>query len=259
MATAPDKRFAAQVAKRLRQAYPHARCALDFGTPLQLLIATILSAQCTDKRVNMVTPELFKRYPTAADFAAAPVAKIERIIQSTGFFRNKAKNIQACCKKLVDEHEGEVPQSLEALVKLPGVGRKTANVVLGTAFGFPSGVVVDTHVARISQRLGLTRAKDPIKIEQDLMVALPKREWIDFSHEMIHHGRQICIARRPKCEVCPLDHLCPKIGVKVSITGSIDQRANGQSANSARLGKKRSNAKRVRKPSSFKRSQGVAT
>ena len=156
MATAPAKRFAAQVAKRLRQAYPDARCALDFTNPLQLLVATILSAQCTDKRVNMVTPELFKKYPTAADLAAAPIARIERIIQSTGFFRNKAKNIQACCRKMVDEHGGEVPRTLEELVELPGVGRKTANVVLGMAFGIASGVVVDTHVGRIAQRLGLT-------------------------------------------------------------------------------------------------------
>jgi len=213
MATAPAKRFTAQVAKRLRQAYPDARCALNFSSPLQLLVATILSAQCTDTRVNIVTPELFKRYPTAADLAAAPVAAIERIIQSTGFFRNKAKNIQACCRKLVDEHGGEVPQSLDALVALPGVGRKTANVVLGTAFGIAGGVVVDTHVARLSQRLGLTPAKDPIKIERDLMAELPRREWIDFSHEMIHHGRRICLARRPKCGECPLDRLCPKVGV----------------------------------------------
>lgn len=214
MATAPAKRFAVQVARRLRQAYPDARCALHFSNPLELLIATILSAQCTDKQVNIVTPELFKKYPTAAALAAAPLANIERIIQSTGFFRNKAKNIQACCRKLVDEYGGEVPQSLDVLVTLPGVGRKTANVVLGTAFGIPSGVVVDTHVARITQRLGLTSEKDPIKIERDLMAQLPKREWIDFSHEMIHHGRQICIARRPKCDECPLEPLCPRIGVE---------------------------------------------
>lgn len=217
MATAPAKRFAAQVAKRLRQAYPEARCALHFANPLQLLIATILSAQCTDKQVNIVTPGLFKKYSTAADLAAAPIANIERMIQSTGFFRNKAKNIQACCRKLVDEHGGEVPRSLEALVALPGVGRKTANVVLGTAFGIASGVVVDTHVGRITQRLGLTAEKDPIKIERDLMAQLPKREWIDFSHEMIHHGRQICIARRPKCDECSLEPLCPRIGVAVIV------------------------------------------
>jgi endonuclease-3 len=214
MATASAKRFAAQVARRLRQAYPDARCALHFASPLQLLVATILSAQCTDKQVNIVTPELFKKYPTAADLAAAPIAGIERIIQSTGFFRNKAKNIQSCCRKLVDEHGGEVPQSLDALVALPGVGRKTANVVLGTAFGIASGVVVDTHVGRITQRLGLTAEKDPVKIERDLMAELPKREWIDFSHELIHHGRQICIARRPKCNECPLEGLCPRIGVE---------------------------------------------
>jgi endonuclease III len=214
MATAPAKRFAAQVARRLRQAYPDARCALQFANPLELLVATILSAQCTDKQVNIVTPELFKKYPTATDLAAAPIASIERIVQSTGFFRNKAKNIQACCRKLVDEHDGEVPRSMEALVALPGVGRKTANVVLGTAFGIASGVVVDTHVGRITHRLGLTAERDPVKIERDLMAQLPKREWIDFSHELIHHGRQICIARRPKCEVCPLAPLCPRIGVE---------------------------------------------
>jgi endonuclease-3 len=214
MATAPAKRRAAQVAKRLRQAYPDAHCALLFTNPLELLVATILSAQCTDKRVNMVTPVLFKKYPTAAALAAAPLESIERIIQSTGFFRNKAKNIQACCRKIVAEHDGQVPQSLEALVSLPGVGRKTANVVLGTAFGIASGVVVDTHVGRIAARLGLTAEKDPVKIERDLMAALPRREWIDFSHELIHHGRQICSARRPKCDICPLEPLCPRIGVE---------------------------------------------
>ncbi len=258
MANGSDKRFAAQVARRLRQAYPKARCALDFGTPLQLLVATILSAQCTDKRVNMVTPELFERFPDAAALAAAPVAKIERIIQSTGFFRNKAKNIKACCQKLVAEHDGEVPRSLDALVKLHGVGRKTANVVLGTAFGIATGVVVDTHVSRISQRLGLTKAKDPVKIEQDLMAVLPQREWIDFSHEMIHHGRQICIARRPKCEVCPLNELCPKIGVKQNIAAPADPQTNGEQAKRTPRGP-RTTPRRVRQPSSSTHSQGVTT
>ncbi len=189
---------------------------LDHANPLQLLVATILSAQCTDVRVNLVTPELFKRYPTAEALAAAPLRSIERLIQSTGFFRNKAKNIQACCRKLVADHGGEVPRTLEELVELPGVGRKTANVVLGVAYKIATGLVVDTHVARLSHRLGLTEHRDPVKIERDLMALLPKNRWIEFSHELIHHGRQICIARRPRCEVCPLDSLCPKIGVKIS-------------------------------------------
>jgi len=182
-------------------------------SPLELLVATILSAQCTDVRVNMVTPKLYARYPTAAALAAAPLRDIERIIQSTGFFRNKARNIQACCRKLVAEHGGEVPRTMEELVELPGVGRKTANVVLGTAFGIATGVVVDTHVMRLSRRLGLTTHKDPIKIERDLMEQLPKRQWIDFSHRLIHHGRRICAARKPLCEECPLETICPKVGL----------------------------------------------
>ena len=207
------KRHAAAVARRLRAHYPAATCALNFQTPLELLIATILSAQCTDVRVNLVTKDLFRKYRTAADYAAARLPTLEREIQSTGFFRNKARNIKACCKALADEYNGQVPQDLDALVALPGVGRKTANVVLGTAFGLATGVVVDTHVTRISRRLGLTEHTDPVKIEQDLMELLPRKEWIDFSHRMIHHGRQICIARRPKCDVCPLNDICPRIGV----------------------------------------------
>ena len=213
VATADAKRHAAEVVKRLRKAYLDARCALNFRTPLQLLIATILSAQCTDVRVNIVTKDLFRKYPRGEDFAAARLPKLERDIQSTGFFRMKAKNIKACCQAIVERHGGQVPQDLEALVELPGVGRKTANVVLGTAFGLPTGVVVDTHVTRISNRLGLTQHSDPVKIEQDLMAQIPKRQWIDFSHRMIHHGRQICIARRPKCDICPLADICPRIGV----------------------------------------------
>jgi endonuclease III len=212
--TAADKRRATEIVKRLRRAYPEARCALDFKDPLQLLIATILSAQCTDVRVNMVTPALFKTYPTAAALAAAKRTDVERIIQSTGFFRSKAKSIQGCCEKLVAEHWGQVPQTMEELVKLPGVGRKTANVVLGTAYGIATGIVVDTHVGRISQRLGLTTKNDAVKIEQDLMAQIPQRDWIDFSHEMIFHGRAVCLARRPKCEICPLDPVCPRIGVE---------------------------------------------
>jgi endonuclease III len=208
-----SKRRAAKIAKLLASEYPDARCALYFESPLQLLIATILSAQCTDVRVNMVTPVLFKKYPTAARFAAANRADLERAIQSTGFFRNKAKSIQECCRTLVEEHKGEVPKSLDELVKLPGVGRKTANVVLGTAYDIASGVVVDTHVARLSHRLGLTREKDPIKIERDLMAQLPRKEWIDFAHRLIHHGRRICTARKPRCDECVLNPVCPKIGV----------------------------------------------
>jgi endonuclease-3 len=211
--TASLKRRATQIAQRLRRAYPDAVCALHHENPLQLLVATILSAQCTDVRVNLVTPELFKRYPTVEALAAAPLRSIERLIQSTGFFRNKARNIQACCRKLVADYGGEVPRTLEELVELPGVGRKTANVVLGVAYKIATGVVVDTHVARLSHRLGLTEHRDPVKIERDLMALLPKNRWIAFSHELIHHGRQICIARRPRCEVCPLDSICPKIGV----------------------------------------------
>jgi endonuclease III len=218
-ASTPQKRHAAQVVRALRRAYPDARCALQHDNPLQLLIATILSAQCTDQRVNMVTPALFRRYPTAADLAALPQTQLEREIQSTGFFRNKAKNIKACCQQLVEQHGGEVPADIELLVGLPGVGRKTANVVLGTAFRKTTGVVVDTHVTRIARRLGLTRENTAEKIEQDLMAVLPKTEWIDFSHRLIHHGRQVCKAKRPLCDVCPLQALCPRVDV-VTRSGS---------------------------------------
>jgi endonuclease III len=213
VATADAKRHAAQIVRRLKAAYPDARCALDYKTPLQLLVATILSAQCTDTRVNIVTKGLFKKYPDAQAFAGAKLPQLERAIQSTGFFRNKAKNIKACCGELVEAHGGQIPREIDELVKLAGVGRKTANVVLGTAFGIPSGVVVDTHVARLSHRLGMTRQKDPVKIERDLMDQLPKTEWVDFAHRMIHHGRKICIARKPKCEECTLSDVCPRIGV----------------------------------------------
>lgn len=212
----PDRRYAARVVQALRKAYPVATCALHFRTPLELLVATILSAQCTDERVNQVTKDLFARYRTAADYASAPLEELERAIQSTGFYRNKARNLQACCRKLANDHGGEVPRDLEALVELPGVGRKTANVVLGTACGIASGVVVDTHVARVSRRLGLTRQKNPEKIEQDLMALIPREEWIDFGHRMIHHGRRYCTARKPNCEACPLGKLCPRIGVAKS-------------------------------------------
>jgi endonuclease-3 len=208
------KRHATQVVKLLRRLYPAAECELVFSSPLELLVATILSAQCTDKRVNIVTRELFRKYRTAADYANAPIVELEEAIKTTGFFRNKAKNIQGCCAKLVELYDGEVPEELDDLVKLPGVGRKTANVVLGTAFGKPTGVVVDTHVTRLSTRLGLTKAKDAVKIEQDLIKQLPQQEWIDFSHRMIWHGRKICGARKPNCDECLLGKICPRIGVR---------------------------------------------
>ncbi len=215
VATAEAKRRAAKVVRALKKDYPDATCALHFESPLQLLVATILSAQCTDQRVNLVTEKLFRKYKTAADFAGVRQATLERAIQSTGFYRNKAANIRACCQALSRQYDGQVPQSLEALVALPGIGRKTANVVLGTAFAISSGVVVDTHVGRIAGRLGLTDQRDPVKIEEDLCRQLPRREWIDFSHRMIHHGRQVCRARSPQCDHCSMNHFCPRIGVEM--------------------------------------------
>lgn len=208
------KRHAANVVRLLRRTYPEATCSLDFDTPLELLVATILSAQCTDVRVNRVTKDLFRKYRGAADYAQAPLRQLERDIQSTGFFRNKAKNLRGCCQTLAERYDGQVPQAIDALVELPGVGRKTANVVLGTAFGIASGVVVDTHVARISRRLGLTSQKTAEKIERDLMDRIPKKEWISLSHRMIQHGRRFCDARRPRCDECPLGSICPRIGLQ---------------------------------------------
>ena len=207
------KRHAAKVVRALRQEYADAQCALHHDNAFQLLIATILSAQCTDQRVNIVTKDLFKRYPTPAHFAQLPLKTLENAIQSTGFFRNKAKNIKQCCRELIDRFDGEVPQDLATLVELPGIGRKTANVVLGTAFGLATGVVVDTHVARISVRLGLTDQKDPVKVERDLMAQVPRKEWINFSHRLIHHGRRICKARKPLCVECCMKKFCPRVGV----------------------------------------------
>ena len=197
----------------LEQTYPEAPCALVHESPFQLLVATILSAQCTDERVNLVTPELFRRYPNAQKLAAAEQADVEALIHSTGFYRAKAGNIIGMAQGLVARHGGEVPQSLEALIELPGVGRKTANVVMGTAFGFPSGIVVDTHVKRLSRLLGLTTAASPEQIEQDLMRLVPEEHWITLSHRLIHHGRKICIARRPRCAECPLLPDCPRTGL----------------------------------------------
>jgi endonuclease-3 len=211
--TANDVRTRArQIVRGLAKLYPDARCALHHESPLQLLVATILSAQCTDVRVNMVTPALFARYPDAEAFATADQGELETAIQSTGFFRNKAKNIIGCCKALVEKHRGQVPGTMEELVHLPGVGRKTANVVLGNAFDVP-GITVDTHVQRLSRRLGLTCESVPEKIEQDLMKLIPQKEWTNFSHAMIFHGRQVCYARKPKCSECGIAKYCPKIGV----------------------------------------------
>jgi endonuclease-3 len=207
------KAQAERVNQRLKADYPAATCALENETPFELLIATILSAQCTDARVNMVTPELFRRWPNPAAMAKAPIGALEKAIQSTGFFRNKAKNIKAASAAIVERHNGEVPREMDAMVALPGVGRKTANVVLGTAYGIATGVVVDTHVTRLSQRLGLTKHSDAIKIEQDLMRLLPEEEWVNFAHRMIHHGRQICVARKPRCPQCSMNSFCTKIGV----------------------------------------------
>ena len=213
-ATAEAKRHAAKIARRLAEHYPQATCSLDFQSPLELLVATILSAQCTDVRVNQVTKSLFRKYPTAAHYARAKLPELERDIQSTGFFRNKAKSIQNCCRVLLERYDGAVPKEIETLVELPGIGRKTANVVLGTAYGIAVGVVVDTHVGRISRRLGLSHEKDPEKIEKDLMERFAEKEWIALAHRMIQHGRRCCTARNPKCPECPLLSLCPRIGVE---------------------------------------------
>jgi endonuclease-3 len=200
------------IVARLEAAYPDAQCALRHANPLQLLIATILSAQCTDARVNMVTPALFARYPTAEAFADAELHELEEMIRSTGFYHNKAKNIIGCCQALVLRHGGQVPADLDALVALPGVGRKTANVVLGNAFGIP-GVVVDTHVTRLSQRLDLTSQEDPNKIERDLMEIVPRDKWTLWAHLLIEHGRRVCKARAPQCVACVLADLCPSSDV----------------------------------------------
>jgi endonuclease-3 len=197
----------------LQKAYPDAHCELNFSNPLQLLIATILSAQCTDKRVNLVTAELFKKYRTAKDFAHADLAELEEAIKTTGFFRNKAKNIQGCCRTLMEKHGGEVPRAMDELHALDGVGRKTANVVLGNAFDINGGVVVDTHVTRLTNRLGLTKQTDAVKIEQELMKLVPREQWTLFSHWLIWHGRRRCDARKPDCENCEIQELCPRIGV----------------------------------------------
>ena len=202
-----------RVISRLKQTYPDAHCELKHSTPLQLLIATILSAQCTDERVNKVTPALFARCRTARDSAEIPIAELEGLIRTTGFFRSKAKSIRGCATALVKDHGGEVPKTMEHLHSLPGVGRKTANVVLGNAFHLAEGVVVDTHVGRLSRRMGLTRQQDPVKVEQALMKIVPKEDWTLFSHLLIWHGRRRCSARKPDCQHCEIKNLCPKRGV----------------------------------------------
>jgi endonuclease-3 len=204
---------AGQILARLRALYPQTRIALDFENPLQLLMATVLAAQCTDERVNMVTPALFRRYPTARDFAAADLGELEEMVKSTGFFRNKARALKSLGTALVAEHGGEVPASLEALVALPGVGRKTANVVLGNALGRIEGIAVDTHVQRLSRRLFLTAEEDPVKIESDLMTILPREDWTRFALLLQDHGRKICKARKPECAVCVVADLCPSAEV----------------------------------------------
>jgi len=211
---AERKKQARRIVRQLKKDFPEAECALVYDSPFQLLIATILSAQCTDKQVNIVTKELFAKYPDAPSMANAPLSKLEQLVQSTGFFRNKAKNILAASQAIVDQHDAELPQDLEQLVKLPGVGRKTANVVLGTAFRIPSGVVVDTHVGRLSRRLGLTEETDAVKVENDLVEIVPKKEWIDFSHRLIYHGRKTCNARKPKCTDCTMKKFCPQVDVE---------------------------------------------
>ena len=198
-----------EILRLLERRYPEAKCSLDHTDPLELLVATILSAQCTDARVNIVTRDLFRKYRTAHDYAAANPAEFEMEIRSTGFFRNKTKSIIGMAQGVVERFGGAVPDTMEELTSLPGVGRKTANVVLGNAFGKDEGIVVDTHVARITRLLGLTRQTDPVKIEQDLMRVVPKRRWTLFPHLLIHHGRAVCVARKPRCEACTVAHLCP--------------------------------------------------
>lgn len=199
------------IIKRLRHAYPDAHCELNYDSPHQLLVATILSAQCTDERVNKVTPQLFGQYPTVADYAAADRVELEEAVRSTGFYRQKAKYIQESSRSILHEHGGEVPDDMESLLRLNGVARKTANVVLGEIYGIADGITVDTHVKRLAKRLGLTSATDPGKVEKDLMAIVPQENWIDISHLLIFHGRRICFARRPDCSSCSLNDICPSV------------------------------------------------
>ena len=209
----PARERVAPIDEALKSLYPGEFEGLSYANQFQLLVATILSAQCTDARVNTVTPALFARFPTARDIAGCDIKELQRLIKPTGFYKNKAKNIRACCVALVERFGGEVPDKLDDLVTLPGIGRKTANVILGHGFATP-GIAVDTHVGRLSRRLGLTRHRDPVKVERVLMELVPQEEWTDFSHRLITHGRKVCFSRKPRCESCALAHLCPKIGVK---------------------------------------------
>lgn len=211
------KQRALEILVRLKHLYPDATCSLNYSTPVQLLVATILSAQCTDERVNKVTPDLFRRFPDAVSLANADLAELENLVRSTGFYRNKAKNIQAACRMIVSEFDSVVPNTMEQLLQLPGVARKTANVVLAHAYGINAGVTVDTHVNRLSQRLGLTEHSDPIRIEKDLMGLLPQADWENWSIRLIYHGRAVCKARSPACEICQLADLCPAVNKPVVI------------------------------------------
>ncbi len=208
------KHLALEILARLRDLYPDATCSLNYSTPVQLLVATILSAQCTDERVNQVTPILFDRFPDATSLAAAELAQIENLVRSTGFYRNKAKNIQAACQMIIADFGGKVPNQMEELLKLPGVARKTANVVLAHAYGINAGVTVDTHVKRLTQRMGLTEYTDPIRIERDLIELLPQPDWENWSIRLIYHGRAVCKARKPRCEVCSLADICPSLQIE---------------------------------------------
>ncbi len=201
------------IGRALAKAYPDASCSLNFRNPFDLLVATVLSAQCTDERVNLVTPALFARCPTPGALAAIPQEELEALIRSTGFFRNKAKNLKGAARAVVEEFGGALPKTMEELLRLPGVARKTANVVLGNAFGVSEGFVVDTHVARLAARMGLTTHEEPSRIETDLMEAFPQEAWTELGHRLIHHGRAVCNARKPACSSCPLERLCPKVGV----------------------------------------------
>lgn len=207
------KARALEILSILKKAYPDARCSLHYKSPLQLLVATILSAQCTDARVNMVTPALFARYRTAADFAAADTAELEKYVRSTGFYHNKARNIRAACRIIVERHGGRVPRTMAEMLELPGVARKTANIVLGNAWGVVEGVPVDTHAIRLSRLMGFTKEKQQNKIEKDLMALIPRTDWLNISNLFVHHGRAVCIARRPMCSRCPVSKLCPKSGL----------------------------------------------
>ncbi|WP_448603994.1 endonuclease III [Thermoleptolyngbya sp.] len=211
---AGKKQRALEILERLKRLYPDATCSLDYETPVQLLVATILSAQCTDERVNKVTPELFRRFPDAASMASADLAEIEKLVRSTGFYRNKAKNIQGACRKIMTDFGGQVPQTMAELLTLPGVARKTGNVVLAHAFGINAGVTVDTHVKRLSHRLGLTTHTDPIRIERDLMKLLPQPDWENWSIRLIYHGRAVCNARNPACDRCQIADLCPSANLE---------------------------------------------